>query len=232
MSNLIPYIGAFFDEWAVTKTMVPGAEALLSTIANISRAAGIHFILSTQYPKAEILNTAISVNFPWRFAFNMQSGSSQSVLGNWDAFGLSPSGRAVLKTNEGSVQVQTPRITERMIFATVEKSKSGQAADTKSVGIDEKDVLTWAIDNVGGKLSLETLFNQFKEKITQAELRDLLKSMESQVFEVHGTQYKIIPRSGNLPRRMELWDEMEQGRSDDAPTDNLQPAEELEEEHV
>jgi S-DNA-T family DNA segregation ATPase FtsK/SpoIIIE len=227
-NNTIPYIVVFFDEWAVTKTMVPGAENILATIANISRAAGIHFILSTQYPKQEILNTTISVNFPWRLAFNMQSGSSQSVLGNWDAFGLSPSGRAVLKTNEGSVQVQTPRITERMIFATVEKAKSGHTTDAKSAGVDEKDILTWSIDNVGGKLSRETLFNQFKEKITNSELRDLLKSMEGQVYEVHGTQYKIIPGAGNLSRRMELYDEMEQGRSDEAASDILHPTEELE----
>jgi DNA segregation ATPase FtsK/SpoIIIE-like protein len=78
--NRIPYIVVFFDEWASTKKLV-GAEAemIMSNIANLSRSAGIHFILATQYPKAEIINTTISVNFPWRIAFNMPSGASQSA---------------------------------------------------------------------------------------------------------------------------------------------------------
>lgn len=231
-NNWTPFIVVFFDEWAVTKTNVPEAETLLTTIANLSRAAGIHFILSTQYPKAEILNTVISINFPWRFAFNMQSGASQSVLGNWDAVGLNPSGRAVLKTNDGFMQVQTPRITERDIAATVQFAKSGKPVEIRTAGVDEKDVLTWALDNHNGKLDLESAFNQFKEKITQSQLRDLLRSMEGRVFDVHDTQYKVVSSSGNLPRRMELWDEMEMGHSDEAPTDNLQPAEELEVENA
>jgi hypothetical protein len=209
--NMLPYIVVFFDEWAVTKSQVPGAETRLSTIANLSRAAGIHFMLSTQYPKAEILNTAISVNFPWRFAFNMQSGASMSVLGNWDAFGLSPSGRAVLKTNEGSIQVQTPRITERMISATVATAKKEKVEETRSAGVDEKDILTWAIDNAGGKLSRDQLFNQFKEKIGNYALRDLLKSMENQVFDVHGSLYRVLPGGPRTPRRMDLLDEIERG---------------------
>jgi hypothetical protein len=226
--NMLPYIVVFFDEWAVTKSQVSGAETRLSTIANLSRAAGIHFILSTQYPKAEILNTAISVNFPWRFAFNMQSGASMSVLGNWDAFGLSPSGRAVLKTNEGSIQVQTPRITERMIFATVLGAKGAKAEETRSAGVDEKDILTWAIDNAGGKLSRDQLFNQFKEKITRIALGDLLHSMEDKHFEVHGSIYLIKRSTGTLPRRMELTDEGP--RPGDVAGDSQQTTTETEEE--
>jgi hypothetical protein len=228
--NMLPYIVVFFDEWAVTKSQVPGAETRLSTIANLSRAAGIHFILSTQYPKAEILNTAISVNFPWRFAFNMQSGASMSVLGNWDAFGLSPSGRAVLKTNEGSIQVQTPRITERMISATVATAKSEKVEETRSAGVDEKDILTWAIDNAGGKLSRDQLFNQFKEKITRLALGDLLHSMEKKHFDVHGSMYLVRPASGTLPRRMELTDEGP--RPGDAVDDSQQTTTEEEEDHA
>ena len=219
-NNVIPYIVVFFDEWAVTKSQVDGAETLLSTIANLSRAAGIHFILSTQYPKAEILNTTISVNFPWRFAFNMQSGASQSVLGSWDAFGLSPAGRAVLKTNEGSIQVQTPRITEKMIHATVTAAKSGEVTETKFAGVDEKDVLTWAMDNNKGKLDRDTLFNQFREKISRGELGDLLRSMENKSFEVHGSLYLVKPPAGTLSRRMELTDEGP--RSADAVDDRQQ----------
>lgn len=207
-----PYIVIFFDEWASTKKLVGNeAENKLSNIANLSRSAGIHFVLATQYPKAEIINTAISVNFPWRMAFNMGSGASQSVLGNWDAFGLSPTGRAVLQTNENSTQVQTPRITNSNIKQITEKARTG--VDTGSLeNLDDMDVLEWALDNAQGNLTFEQLFNHFRDRIHRLQLIDLLKNMDNKTFDVNGAYYKVIPGKLNIPRRMIL--ETEQGIED------------------
>jgi DNA segregation ATPase FtsK/SpoIIIE-like protein len=203
--NRIPYIVVFFDEWASTKKLVGDkAEVILSNIANLSRSAGIHFILSTQYPKAEIINTTISVNFPWRIAFNMSNGASQSVLGTWDAFGLSPVGRAVLQTSEGPIQVQTPRINNTNVTTIANAARSGMLNIAGMMSVDADEVLEWALTNVGGKLDRDTLFNQFREKITVSNLNDLLRSMEGQVFDVQGTLYSVLPASGSRSRCMEL----------------------------
>src|SRR6185369_11354208 len=100
--NRLPYLIGIFDEYTTARKLAGAeVETLLSVIANLSRAAGIHFIIGTQYPKAEILSTLISVNFPWRIAFNMPPSASSSVLGNWNASGLTPVGRAILQTSEG-----------------------------------------------------------------------------------------------------------------------------------
>jgi DNA segregation ATPase FtsK/SpoIIIE-like protein len=206
--NRIPYIVVFFDEWASTKKLVGAeAETILSNIANLSRSAGIHFILATQYPKAEIINTTISVNFPWRIAFNMGSGASQSVLGDWGAFGLSPVGRAVLLTMEGQIQIQTPRITNQNVVDVTQEARTGIKMTKNMENIDANDILEWAIKYAGGKLDQDTLFNQFKGKITFTSMLAMLKGMDDQTFAVQETIYRVVPGVGNLPRRMEIAEE-------------------------
>jgi DNA segregation ATPase FtsK/SpoIIIE-like protein len=220
--NRLPYIVVLFDEWASTKKMVGDkAEVALSNIANLSRAAGMHFILCTQYPKAEILSTIISVNFPWRLAFNMPSGASQSVLGSWDAVGLTIPGRAILQTSEGPMQVQTPRITNNNVTMIANGAKSGMLNISAMMSVDADDILKWALNNTGGKLERDTLFNQFREKIPKDALDDLLRSMDNQTFDVQGTLYKIMPPSGSRSRRMEITED--QGPSADSSGDR-QPA--------
>ncbi|MBI5950206.1 MAG: DNA translocase FtsK [Chloroflexi bacterium] len=208
-NHSMPYIVVFFDEWASTKKLVGSeAESLLSNIANLSRAAGIHFLLSTQYPKAEIINTTISVNFPWRLAFNMPSGASQSVLGDWGAVGLTPVGRAVLLTMDGQMQIQTPRITNQNVLDVVEEARTGIAMTRNMQNIDAADILEWSLNKAGMRLDQDSVFNQFKEKITQAALRELLRSMENKVYDVQGTLYKVMPSlPPNISRRMILAEE-------------------------
>lgn len=204
--NRVPYLVGIFDEYTTARKLAGAeVETLLSSIANISRAAGIHFIIGTQYPKSEVLSTLISVNFPWRIAFNMTPAASQSVLGSWDASGLTPVGRAILQTSEGQTYIQTPRITNSTITNIVNAVKSGAAEITVNT-VDAEEIIRWAINNTGGKLDTESVFNQFKERITNAALRDLLKSMENGKFDIDGTFYTVKPGAGNIARRLEVID--------------------------
>jgi len=217
--NRIPYIVGVFDEYTTARKLAgEKVEMLLSTIANISRAAGIHFIIGTQYPKSDVLSTLISVNFPWRVAFNMTPAASQSVLGSWDASGLTPVGRAILQTSEGQIYVQTPRITNSTINSIISAVKSG--ADEITVNtVDAEELIEWALNNTGGKLDRDTLFNQFKERITVAALNDLLRSMENKQYEVSDMYYIVRPPSGNQARRAEMTDGSER---DDAVNEKPQ----------
>lgn len=212
--NVLPYIIGIFDEYTTARKLAGDkVETVLSTIANLSRAAGIHFIIGTQYPKAEILSTLISVNFPWRIAFNMSTAASQSVLGSWDAVGLTPIGRAIMQTSDGLVYLQTPRITSSTINSVVRDVIEGKGEITVRT-IDPEEVIEFALNNTEGRLTHETIFNQFKERITDAALRDLLKSMENRDYDINGTMYKIVPGYANVPRRVEM---AESGKPDDAP---------------
>ena len=208
MEKKIPHILIVFDEWAVIAKSEFGREAqiLMGELGNISRSTGYNIVLCTQYPNAEILNPTIAVNFDWRIAFNMTTGASQSVLGgSWDAAGLSPVGRAIFHTSEGNMQVQTPRITNGNIEAIVEGIKSGSANIAGMMGVDLIEIFEWSLNNVAGKLDNPTLWNQYRERISQDNLRSLLKSSDGKVYDVQGTLYRVVnERGGNRFRHLEL----------------------------
>jgi DNA segregation ATPase FtsK/SpoIIIE-like protein len=202
--NRIPYIVAAIDEYAVMKTLASSkSEEILAALANISRAAGIHFILATQTPKAEVLNTKISVNFSWRLAFAMPPSASQVVLGSWDAVGLATPGRAIFQAPNEQLQVQAPRITNSTIRAIVQSAKSGQSTAAEMTSVDAEEILLWAKNNLNGKLTFDNLFRQFGAKITKAALNDLLISMDNQTFDVNGTLYLVEPGQGRRSRAMQ-----------------------------
>jgi len=204
--NKLPYIIGIFDEYTTARKLAGvEVETKLSTIANLSRAAGIHFIIGTQYPKAEVLSTLISINFTWRIAFNMTTAASMSVLGNWNAAGLTPVGRALFQSSEGEMYVQTPRITSSTIHSVVAAAITGEGMINIAT-VDPEEMLEWAINNTGGKLDRDTMFNQFKERIARDVLNDLLKSMENKQFEVQGTLYTVTSPYANVARRMVLVD--------------------------
>jgi len=204
--NRLPYLVCVFDEYTTARKLAGGdVETLLSTIANLSRAAGIHFIIGTQYPKAEILSTLISVNFPWRMAFNMTPAASSSVLGSWNASGLTPVGRAILQTSDGEIMLQTPRITESTIKQIVDDAKNKTNTATVNT-VDPKEIIEWVRDNNGTRMDQESVWNHFKDRIPMRHLRDLLRSMENQQFDVNGILYTVRSGNNNSPRRLETMD--------------------------
>jgi len=117
-----------------------------------------------------------------------------------------------------------------MIAATVEFAKSGKYIETRSSGVDEYDLLTWAIDFHLGRLDLDSTYNEFREKITRAALRDLLRSMEGNTYDVHGALYKVVPNppGSNLGRRMILADEAGLSDENTAPGPRPEKIDELE----
>lgn len=133
----------------------------------------------------------------------MTTAASQSVLGSWDASGLTPVGRAILQSSEGQIYIQTPRITNSTITSIVNAVKNNQTEITVNT-VDGEELIEWALNNTGGKLDIETLYNHFKERITNAALRDLVKSMEDAQFDVNGTYYIVKPGAGNQARRAEM----------------------------
>lgn len=85
-------------------------EPLLQRIAQKGRAAGIHVIVATQKPSAQILSTAIRSNLPAQLALRVKTASdSRIVMDETGAETLAGKGDAFLKTQSGIVRVQTAR---------------------------------------------------------------------------------------------------------------------------
>jgi S-DNA-T family DNA segregation ATPase FtsK/SpoIIIE len=66
----LPYIVVIIDEFADLMTLAgKELESALARLAAMSRAVGIHLILSTQHPSIDIITGKLKANIPGRVAF-------------------------------------------------------------------------------------------------------------------------------------------------------------------
>ena len=104
----IPYIITIIDEYAA---MPEDYQEDMIYLLQQGRAAGLIFILSTQYPRNDIIDKLIAVNCDGRICFHVpENSTSQVVLNNSMACEIpSISGRAVYKYNDYH-EVQIPHM--------------------------------------------------------------------------------------------------------------------------
>lgn len=78
----LPYIVVIIDEFAdLIMTAGKEVEMPIARIAQLARAAGIHAIIATQRPAANIITGNIKANFPGRMAFRVASQiDSRTIL--------------------------------------------------------------------------------------------------------------------------------------------------------
>lgn len=99
----LPYIVVLIDEFA--DLMMQGGketEYSLIRLAQMARAAGIHIVLATQRPSADVITGLIKVNVPSRIACKvmsqidsrtvLDSQGAETLLGKGDMLWLSPEG--------------------------------------------------------------------------------------------------------------------------------------------
>ncbi len=113
----LPFIVVIVDELGdLMMVASKDVEYALTRLAQMARAAGIHLILATQRPSADVLTGTIKANFPTRISFQVSSkidgriiidqGGAESLLGNGDML-FSPPGTGKLMRIQGAYISET-----------------------------------------------------------------------------------------------------------------------------
>ena len=137
----LPYIVVIIDELAdLMQTAPADVEQAIARIAQKARAAGIHLIIATQTPRADVVTGIIKANIPSRIAFQVSSSlDSRVILDNKGAEKLVGKGD-MLYLPPGSAQLsraQGALITDEECVSVVEFC-SNQASPIFAQEIEEK----------------------------------------------------------------------------------------------
>ena len=132
----IPYVVVIIDELAdLMQTAPADVENAIARITQMARAAGIHVIVATQTPRADVITGVIKANIPSRIAFQVASkidsrvildeNGAERLLGQGDMLYLPPSASRLIRA-------QGVLVTDNEIHGVVEfvSKQSPPAFDT------------------------------------------------------------------------------------------------------
>lgn len=130
----MPYIVIIIDELADIMQAYPRElEAAIVRLAQMSRAVGIHLILSTQRPEVNIITGLIKANVPARIALRVPTGiDSRTILDTTGAEKLLGQGDMLAIIGDSqAVRLQSAYITEDEVKKVVKYLKNAFADDIR-----------------------------------------------------------------------------------------------------
>jgi DNA segregation ATPase FtsK/SpoIIIE, S-DNA-T family len=146
----MPYIVIIIDELAdLMQTAPADVESAIARITQMARAAGIHLIVATQTPRADVITGVIKANIPSRIAFQVASkidsrvildeNGADRLLGQGDMLYLPPSTSRLIRA-------QGVLVTDEEIHRLVE-FVSGQSPPSFDLSMQDKLQISTAPDD-------------------------------------------------------------------------------------
>lgn len=217
MPEPMPYIVVFIDELADLMSAYPRElEACIVRLAQMSRAVGIHLVLSTQRPSVNVITGLIKANVPSRIALQVASQiDSRTILDQIGAEKLIGAGDLLFLSGDLAkpVRLQSAYISEEELHGVVDYLKS----QSESHNLDSID-----LDNVGGNGGEaafgsmgggddDDLFEEAKQAVTEAGkastsyLQRKLRigySRAARLMDILEERGVIGPQDGSKPREV------------------------------
>ena len=139
----LPYIVVVIDEFADLMTTVgKELETLLARLAAMARAVGIHLVLATQRPSANVITGIIKSNIPTRIAFMVASQiDSRIIIDETGAEKLLGRGDMLFAPgwDPNSVRIQGAFLSDEEVERIVEYAKTQGEPDYLDEGFFEDD---------------------------------------------------------------------------------------------
>ena len=214
-ASKLPYIVIVIDELAdLMMNVGKEVEFSISRIAQLARAAGIHLIIATQRPDANIVTGLIKANITNRMAFKVSSGvNSRVVIDQPGAENLIGQGDMLFQTTESPkpVRIQSCYVDDKKeinpivehwkaqgtpdynsAILTTNKVTSGDQK-TSGFGGDDNDPLLWeAADLVVSNNFASTSTIQRKLSVGYARAGRIMDQLEEKGI--------VGPSNGSKPR--------------------------------
>ncbi len=175
-SEPLPFIVIIIDELADLMQSYPRElEAGIVRLAQMSRAVGIHLVLSTQRPSVNVITGLIKANIPSRLALQVASQvDSRTILDAAGAEKLLGAGDMLFQSGEMSkpVRIQSAYIREAEVKAVVEYLKKSYADELQdeinfSTENTSNAIFSSSIGENGGEAD-DDLYEEARETVMQA----------------------------------------------------------------
>ncbi|AKO91933.1 hypothetical protein BEH_07360 [Priestia filamentosa] len=131
----MPYIVVVVDEYNDLKMVSSEVESQVERLGQKARGCGIHLILATQKPSADVLTGTLKANLPSRISFKLSTSSDyKTVFGKGIPYNLLGKGDGVLSYDgqmEDYIRLQSPVITlnedeEEMVYEKIQSLYRGK----------------------------------------------------------------------------------------------------------
>ena len=215
MPDRFPYIVVIIDELAdLMQTAPADVESNIARIAQKARAAGIHLIIATQTPRADVVTGIIKANIPSRIAFQVSSALDSRVIldtkgadklvGKGDMLYLPP-GSAKLERAQGAFvsdeeveaivehcAAQAEQKFEPSIQESIEKGGSGGDDDGSDVSDADEECILKCIEVITTEQKASTSLLQRRLRLGYTRAARMMDILEDRQM--------IGPADGAKPR--------------------------------
>jgi len=223
----MPYIVIIVDELAdIMQTYPRELEACIVRLAQMSRAVGIHLIISTQRPSVNVITGLIKANIPARIALQVASQiDSRTILDKPGAEKLLGAGDMLYLAGDISapIRIQSSFISEEEVKNVVNYIHKNYADELPESGIDfdksESQERSEIFDTLDNDEEEDDLYEEAKEivvsagKASTSYLQRKLRigySRAARIMDILEDHRVIGPAEGSKPREILIGSDTEE----------------------